>query len=41
MTDINNVADMEELAEWMRTKKLKHWSDKEKRSSNLPPVSCL
>ena len=27
MTDINNVADMEELAEWMRTKKVKNWSD--------------
>ena len=31
MTDINNVAVMEELAEWMRTKKVKNWSDKEKK----------
>jgi len=35
MTDINNVADMEELAEWMRTKKVKNWSDKEKTQLEL------
>ena len=35
MTDINNVADMEELAEWMRTKKVKNWSDNEKTQLEL------